>query len=320
MHMAITTTCPGCKAIFRLPDELAGQSVRCQKCERMFVVPLPTVGQGMPMPSAAEAEAPVEIVEESLPLQEASASEPVAVAPMPTLVEPIIEKKLSEELVPERPPSRLWIAAAVGLFLFAFSATGAFAAIWVAKHLAPPPRIVLVPPLKETNRAELPFRDRKNFFDKQKDKDRFVQDGKDVVPIQPKRPLFDKDEAAKRVDQLKPLKRYLVQLDANGRFEEAHAITASDPFELSAPAHGPYREYIVTMSKGQTYRIEMASKQFPPMLSLFDDQSKQLAHSKDAELAAMDFTANQTGTFRIRAIATHPFDRGQYSIKIMQVP
>ena len=34
--MAITTTCPNCKARFRLADEMAEKKVRCQKCNGVF--------------------------------------------------------------------------------------------------------------------------------------------------------------------------------------------------------------------------------------------------------------------------------------------
>lgn len=37
--MPLSTTCPNCKALFRLPENLAGRKVKCQKCQRMFIVP-----------------------------------------------------------------------------------------------------------------------------------------------------------------------------------------------------------------------------------------------------------------------------------------
>ena len=37
--MPISTTCPSCMALFRLPEELAGRTVKCQKCQNLFVVP-----------------------------------------------------------------------------------------------------------------------------------------------------------------------------------------------------------------------------------------------------------------------------------------
>lgn len=37
--MAISTLCPGCQTLLRLPDELAGKQVRCQQCSRLMMVP-----------------------------------------------------------------------------------------------------------------------------------------------------------------------------------------------------------------------------------------------------------------------------------------
>ena len=54
--MSINTTCPGCKSLFRLPEELAGKTVRCQKCAQLFVVPGPPAAD--PEPSAEAPEPP----------------------------------------------------------------------------------------------------------------------------------------------------------------------------------------------------------------------------------------------------------------------
>ncbi len=37
--MPLSTTCPNCKALFKLPNELAGKKVKCQKCQELFIVP-----------------------------------------------------------------------------------------------------------------------------------------------------------------------------------------------------------------------------------------------------------------------------------------
>ncbi len=37
--MKIKTLCPSCQSLFRLPSELAGKTVRCQKCQLLFTVP-----------------------------------------------------------------------------------------------------------------------------------------------------------------------------------------------------------------------------------------------------------------------------------------
>lgn len=42
--MSISTRCPGCASLFKLPSDLAGKRVRCEKCKQMFDVP--AAGQG----------------------------------------------------------------------------------------------------------------------------------------------------------------------------------------------------------------------------------------------------------------------------------
>ena len=74
------------------------------------------------------------------------------------------------------------------------------------------------------------------------------------------------------------------------------------------------------MKKGQKYRVEVQSKRFPPLVTLFDDQKKQVAHNKGAVTATIDFTPNQTGEYRVHAGAPNPFDRGAYTIKIRELP
>jgi len=55
--MAITTTCSNCKALFRLDEDMAGRTVRCQKCSHIFVVAL---SQPLPTNTAAETTKPEE--------------------------------------------------------------------------------------------------------------------------------------------------------------------------------------------------------------------------------------------------------------------
>jgi len=54
--MAITTTCPNCKARFRLAEELAGKKVRCQKCDSVFEVPVFDGSTGTPTAPASSRE------------------------------------------------------------------------------------------------------------------------------------------------------------------------------------------------------------------------------------------------------------------------
>lgn len=75
--MPIATKCPGCKALFRLADEMAGKKVRCQKCGQLFAVPKPKAAAApkpvAPKP-AAPAPAPPPIISMSLddPLTDAT--------------------------------------------------------------------------------------------------------------------------------------------------------------------------------------------------------------------------------------------------------
>jgi hypothetical protein len=47
--MALRTTCPGCQAVFSLPDELRGKKIRCKKCQEIMLV-----GAGAPPTLEAE--------------------------------------------------------------------------------------------------------------------------------------------------------------------------------------------------------------------------------------------------------------------------
>jgi predicted Zn finger-like uncharacterized protein len=54
--MPIATTCPNCKAAFRLAETLAGKKVRCQKCRQVFVVPVPEASPPPPPPAPKPSE------------------------------------------------------------------------------------------------------------------------------------------------------------------------------------------------------------------------------------------------------------------------
>ena len=58
--MAVEATCPGCKEFFRLPDNLAGKQVCCQRCQTLWTVPQPSA-------STEEPELAEEVVESPAP-------------------------------------------------------------------------------------------------------------------------------------------------------------------------------------------------------------------------------------------------------------
>lgn len=55
--MAISTFCLGCRSLLRLPDDLAGKQVRCQKCNQLFMVP-GVLASGPPRPATPSAKPP----------------------------------------------------------------------------------------------------------------------------------------------------------------------------------------------------------------------------------------------------------------------
>jgi predicted Zn finger-like uncharacterized protein len=147
--MPITTSCPGCKSLFRLLDELAGQEVRCQKCTQLFVVPMPI--PGATEPSVVAPEAPREAPPEEAPSAAAQVPQtPVEDVVMATLAVPKEEKPkpppLPKTFVPaERPGSLLGTLALLLLFVMGVFGTGAFATIWIVMHMSPPLRITPEP-------------------------------------------------------------------------------------------------------------------------------------------------------------------------------
>jgi predicted Zn finger-like uncharacterized protein len=67
--MPIATRCPGCKALFRLADDVAGKRVRCQKCSQLFVAPMPKSAPAAASPAAKPVDptpAPAPIISMSL--------------------------------------------------------------------------------------------------------------------------------------------------------------------------------------------------------------------------------------------------------------
>ena len=154
--MSITTSCPGCKSLFRLPEELAGKQVRCQKCAELFEVPHLVAPEATPIPLALPVAPPAEVIEATL----AEPAQTTVVQPPP--------------LPNPAPPSVGWAIVGLLLFLLSLLGTGGFATLWVATHLAPPLRVSAAPAPKDG----LAFNDRR--FDFKKDEQFFPNDVHDL--------------------------------------------------------------------------------------------------------------------------------------------
>ena len=126
--MTITTTCPGCNALFRLPAELAGQEVRCQTCERLFTVPAPPATGEAPPPEAPPAPAPA--IASTPPAEPAPAVLPARKTPAPV----------------EQPASLLAAAILLAVFFVGVAGVITASALWVHANLAPVARVTVVFP------------------------------------------------------------------------------------------------------------------------------------------------------------------------------
>lgn len=116
----ITFSCPGCQATFRLPDEIAGKSARCSKCNHRFTVPggsasgpgarvsggasrtaptaaSPTVGgPAVAPPKPAAASRPASASATPAPAMPAASPKKAALNPVPEVLE--------AEIVDDEPP------------------------------------------------------------------------------------------------------------------------------------------------------------------------------------------------------------------------
>ena len=117
--MSIETTCPGCKSLFQLPDDLAGETVRCEACGGTFEVP---ASEPIPTVEPIDDEAKADVV-------------------LATLVDPLPEATppppLLARAAPDRPPSVLVTLVLMVLFVLGMAGVGAFATFWIVTHLGP---------------------------------------------------------------------------------------------------------------------------------------------------------------------------------------
>ena len=93
----ISFSCPGCQATFKLPDEMAGKTARCSKCNHRFTVP-----GDKPKPAAAPTVAPAPM--SGKPAVPAKAQAPLPAKKVPlTPVSEVLEAEVIDEPAPGRP-------------------------------------------------------------------------------------------------------------------------------------------------------------------------------------------------------------------------
>ena len=257
--MPITTTCPGCKARFRLPEELAGKQVRCQKCAQMFTVPMALAGLSAPAIAAPE-EAPIPAAADTPPPQDdviLAALAPDEPPAEEVILAPLAEPKAAAKPAPaERPVSLAWTMALLAFFLVAMLTTSAFASIWVATHLSPPLRVTALPPLNV--KQDFPFdqerKDERVFIDKARDRDWDFK---------------DKDRAFKEFGpQVTPEP---IAFGFDGKASVNSRTQTPPGFDHGKwDRQGPYRLYRIRLTKGVTYNFLLNSPGLQGRLRITD--------------------------------------------------
>ncbi len=99
--MPIATKCPGCKALFRLADDLAGKKVRCQKCAQLFAVPRPkSAAPAVPPAPVPTPAAPAPVPPISMSLDDPPLATTATGTPAPPAQDKILDAILVDEPKP----------------------------------------------------------------------------------------------------------------------------------------------------------------------------------------------------------------------------
>jgi predicted Zn finger-like uncharacterized protein len=288
--MPISTTCPNCKAIFRLADELAGKKVKCQKCESLFVVP--TGVAGTMVPGARLPEEPKKTPIESSPAQ----AEPTRPAEIPVTSQ-LAEKNQvdrqddDDRRTPARPrrserrprydesPKTRSVLlpillALAGLGIFACVVVIAGSVIWqLAEDERPQPQF--------GGRNRNPGFARKNFEAKG------VRGGFNQLPIRP----INQNPATE------------IKLGADGLFHQESELTLQDP---PNPDNKRHKHYAIHLEEGKRYQIDLESIHFDAFLFLLDDANNIVAENDDIEEVVNQnsrivYLCPRTATYKIEA-------------------
>jgi predicted Zn finger-like uncharacterized protein len=332
--MPIATTCPNCQALFRLPDDMVGRRVKCQKCASLFEVPrgeaettvpgVPVLIEAQPIPEPAPPVAAASLSLPPLPI------DPPAPAPQAGADEdrdddddrygktkpPPLRKRSADDRSsrsgrdekPKAKSSKLGIVLAVaGLSaLFCIACAGGSVAIYLLDGGA-------VQKKMQQPVAKDGFR-----------KDGFAKGGKDIAKEVFKD--FDKDFPRKDKVDVFPIKKMPfpqppainVVLGNDGFFRNDNQLAPNDPFNFVNKNH---KVYSLTLEAGQTYQFDMVSNQFDSYLYILDDTNGIVAFDDDSGgnfNARIVMTAKKTGVYRIEATSFAPDQFGQYTLTIQR--
>jgi predicted Zn finger-like uncharacterized protein len=294
MPMPITTSCPKCKARFRLAEETAGKQVRCQKCNAVFVVP---AFDGM----ATSAE-PAPAAEKAAPAAASSSLPPLPLPPMPTnSPAPPVEAEQDDDRrreeddepppISRRPDGRrrsrfdrpekkagssmlALILVLLGLGVFACLLCGGGTVWFVAADKPGPVAKRDVVKKDGVKNQQQPFVNNNGKLNRFRNNKVPVPGPGGAIPI---------------------------TLDPEGRFRHDSQLTQVDPINRRENRH---KLYTIRMEANRTYQIDMMSDQIDSYLILVDDTNAEIAEDDDKGgglNAFIEFKAPRTGVYQIQA-------------------
>jgi predicted Zn finger-like uncharacterized protein len=270
--MPISTTCPSCKAIFRLAEELAGKKVKCQKCQGLFVVPTGEAGTMEPGIHVPE--------ERELAVAESAAAKAHAAPTRPEDI-PVMARVAAfddadrdaeeEQRAPSKPrrserrPRRdenprpksglLPIVLALGgLGLFSCIVLIGGMALWHLVADAPPAQ----------PRPMMGVRNRKPAFAQQGVPKNGLPGGFNLDRVRP----VNQNPATE------------IKLGADGIFRQESELTVQDSLN---PDNKRHKHYAIQLEEGKRYQIDLESVHFDAFLFLFDNENTKVAENDDVD-------------------------------------
>jgi predicted Zn finger-like uncharacterized protein len=295
--MLIATACPNCKALFRLPENMAGQKVKCQKCQHIFVVP--KAEDNAVAPAASVAKPPIDMELDPKPAPEPIPA-PVAtavVAPPPALPDeetddeparpskpPPIGKRRDDDRPTtrrERPaPAASGSSAGMIVLILLLLGGALFGCVGCVGGLGWWAYAVNDKPLAKGDK-----KDKGKIDDK--------GPGKEI-----------------KVDEDPPVKKPLtttVVLGANGTFRSDGFMNGFDPKKV----------YTMQMKAGEWYQFDMMSRELDSYLIIYNDLNQEVARDDDSGgnlNARIMYRADRTGLHRIHATQWGGGRDGNYTL------
>jgi predicted Zn finger-like uncharacterized protein len=305
--MPIATTCPNCKALFRLADELVGKKVKCQKCQSVFIVPQSEASMTTPGVLASASQNEIE-----------PPPQPALAAPVPPQLPPLPPPPMNPPDLPsyavdddryteaaqpppvakrprdaDRPAPRARSEQAksgsgslpVVLTLLGVSVLSCLGCLGVSA----------VWRFAATKRAELV---------KQKKDVVKIHDRKEMKKGGPIEGFKDKNEVPPP-----PGPPILVNFGPDGIFRQNNQLTRLDPIKFNQvqQQNKRHKVYSVRLEANRTYQINLISVDFDAFLYLVDNTGQVVAWDDDGgrgingQDARIIHTPGRTGLYQIEA-------------------